>query len=175
MGLRPSTDERASRLRYLDAMAIDMRELGVLRPATACASKWSQMDGDATVRRCAACRQNVYRFCNLDPFAARELLLREERRLCVRFYARPDGTVLTRDCAVGLRRRKLRGVTLAALLVALFAGLGFVVDAGGPEAAARKVLPRSDARGTNDEFHGMPPHDESQCKCMHSFVINTNY
>jgi hypothetical protein len=35
---------------------------------------------------------------------AERLVVEKEGRLCVRFHRRADGTVLTRDCPVGLRR-----------------------------------------------------------------------
>jgi len=156
-------------------MAIDMRELGLLRPATGCTSKWSKMDGDGTVRRCRACQQNVYRFGDLDPFAARELLLREEGKLCVRFYARKDGTALTRDCMVGVRRRKMKRVAVSLLLVVLFGALAFVVEAGGPMRAGRLVVELFELSNINLAAHAAPPHDPTNCTCMLNFASNNAY
>ena len=39
---------------------------------------------------------------------AERLIAEREGRLCVRFYQRTDGTVLTADCEVGVRRRRVR-------------------------------------------------------------------
>ena len=52
-----------------------------------------------------------------------------EGRTCIRLYRREDGTVLTRDCPVGLRAVRQRLVraaaALAGLLLALVSGTGF--------------------------------------------------
>lgn len=61
------------------------------------------MPGDDCVRRCSACRLNVYNLSGMTRGEAAELLHRTEGRLCVRFYRRKDGTVLTSDCPVGKR------------------------------------------------------------------------
>jgi hypothetical protein len=121
-------------------MAIDMRELGVVKVATPCKAKWSEMKGDDTIRRCALCDKNVYHLSRLTSDEARELFQRTEGRLCVRFFARPDGTVLTKDCPVGIRRKRIK--VLAALSSAaamLFGGAAFLLNAGGFGEAASRV------------------------------------
>lgn len=60
---------------------------------------------------------------------AETLILKTEGRLCVRMYCRPDGTVLTQNCPVGMAAIKARvsRVTQLALgmVVGLFANIGF--------------------------------------------------
>jgi hypothetical protein len=60
---------------------------------------------------------------------AENLLLNVEGRLCVRFYRRADGTVLTQDCPVGwkaLKRKVSRAATAAfSFVVGIFGGFGF--------------------------------------------------
>src|SRR5581483_9913884 len=55
----------------------------------------------------------------------------KEGRMCVRMYQRADGTVLTSDCPVGVRRERLRAriwarvsglATSAALLIGVWSG-----------------------------------------------------
>jgi hypothetical protein len=62
------------------------------------------MAGDRRVRFCPYCRQNVYNLSAMTAAEATSLLRERERSPCVRFYRRRDGTVLTTDCPVGVRR-----------------------------------------------------------------------
>lgn len=80
------------------------------------------MDGDNRVRFCRECQLQVYNLAAMSRGEA-EALLREkaERRVCLQVYRRSNGTVITRDCPVGVRaaRRKLAfliGAAAAALL-----------------------------------------------------------
>jgi hypothetical protein len=86
------------------------------------------MRGDERVRFCAQCSLNVYNLSDMTRREAEGLLARAEGRLCVRFYRRPDGTILTSNCPVGLRAIKRRvSKTVSAALSAVmgfFAGIG---------------------------------------------------
>ena len=78
------------------------------------------MEGDDQARFCRTCRKNVYNLSEMTEGEAQALVNRLEGRLCVRFYTRADGTLLTQDCPVGLRavRRKLvRKLSYAAALL----------------------------------------------------------
>jgi hypothetical protein len=86
-----------------------------VRIAAPCNASWEEMTGDARVRFCGHCRKNVYNLSAM-PRAEAELLLEErEGRICVRLYKRTDGTVLTADCPVGVRRRHRRRLAMAAV------------------------------------------------------------
>ena len=63
-----------------------------------CPYKWKEMNGDERVRFCGKCKQNVYNISQLTQKEAVELINEKEGDLCVRFYQRKDGTVITRDC-----------------------------------------------------------------------------
>lgn len=97
-----------------------------LRVASPCHADWDEMDGDERVRFCRLCRLNVYNLSEMNSADAEALIREKEGRLCVRFYRRGDGTVLTRNCPVGLRAIKRRlaviGGGLAACLGWMFAG-----------------------------------------------------
>ena len=54
--------------------------------------------------------------------AAEALVRAKEGDLCVRYYRRADGTVLTADCSVGVRRKRVRWVAAAGAVTALAAG-----------------------------------------------------
>lgn len=109
-----------------------------IRIASPCSQSWDAMAGDARVRFCGACRLHVYDLSAMTRPEAEALVRGREGRLCVRFHRRPDGTVLTKDCPVGLRalRRRislLAGALAAALLGILTAGCA---RSGGGAAAA---------------------------------------
>jgi hypothetical protein len=82
--------------------------LDELRVAAPCPADWNEMTGDTRVRFCARCRLNVYDLSAMTRVEAEALVREREGRLCVRFFRRSDGTMLTRDCPVGVRRRRLR-------------------------------------------------------------------
>lgn len=99
-------------------------QLGVVSVAAPCSEPWEQMSGDAQVRHCGACKLNVYNLSELNADEARLLLNRTEGRMCVRFFVRPDGRLLTRDCPKGLVARLRRRVAaVAASVLALAVGL----------------------------------------------------
>jgi hypothetical protein len=60
------------------------------------------MTGDDAVRHCAQCNLNVYNVEHLTSYEVREMLMKREGRVCMRFFKRFDGTVLTQDCPRGL-------------------------------------------------------------------------
>lgn len=62
------------------------------------------MEGDDRVRFCPECELNVYNLSAMTEEQALALVQEREGRLCVRFYQREDGTVLTSDCPVGAHR-----------------------------------------------------------------------
>ena len=100
-------------------------ELGLVSVATPCPSDWEQMQGDGQVRFCGACKLNVYNLSELTADEARQLLNSSEERMCVRFWVRRDGRLLTRDCPVGLAARAKRKIAATiASIAALFAGWG---------------------------------------------------
>ncbi len=97
-----------------------------MKIASPCSAKWSEMKGDNKVRHCDLCGLNVYNLSALRRPDAEKLIQEREGRLCVRYYLRADGTVLTADCPVGLRAVRLRVAKYVGALVALLTvwGLG---------------------------------------------------
>lgn len=100
-------------------MAANVRELGVVRVAAPCHRDWDEMTGDARVRLCADCKLNVYNLSELTTDEAHQLIREKEGKLCVRFFTRADGTVLTRDCPQGVRARRVKQVAAGATAIAL--------------------------------------------------------
>jgi hypothetical protein len=99
-----------------------------LRVASPCPVSWEGMTGDDRVRFCEQCSLHVYNFSEMTDDEARTLVSRTEGRVCGRLYRRTDGTILTRDCPVGLRavrRRVARAATASlAAIISLFTFAG---------------------------------------------------
>jgi hypothetical protein len=84
------------------------------------------MLGDDRVRFCTICSKKVYNL-SLMTRAEAELLLSERKgTLCGLIYLRKDGSVMTRDCPVGLKaiqKRIMKRIAgIAAVLLTLFCG-----------------------------------------------------
>lgn len=109
---------------------ISLDILDQIKIASPCPKRWDEMDGDDRKRFCDDCRLNVYNLSAMTRAEAVDLLTRSEGRLCACFWRRADGTILTRDCPVGLAT--LRAKTAAVLrrvaaAAALLVGGGFVL------------------------------------------------
>ena len=95
-----------------------------IRIATPCPVSWESMTGTDEVRSCSHCQLNVYNISSMTRADAAALIAKTEGRLCVRIYKRADGTLLTKDCPVGLRalRRHVskRATAVFATLISVF-------------------------------------------------------
>ncbi len=101
--------------------------------ASPCPADWNAMQGDDQARFCKTCAKNVYNLSAMTRNEAEALIRAKEGHLCIRYYQRADGTILTQDCPVGLMaaspklngRFKLWGETANLFLLcgALIAGL----------------------------------------------------
>ena len=133
-----------------------------VKVAAPCPADWGRMVGDERVRYCDQCSLHVYNLSGMTRRAAEALVTNSEGRLCVRFYRRADGTILTRNCPTGLsalKRRAARAATatLTAVL-GFFAGLGLnlgVEHAVSPSIMEESAVPAPpmsdvDAGGTED-------------------------
>jgi hypothetical protein len=103
--------------------------LDLVQIASPCPADWDKMAGDDRVRFCRQCNLHVYNLSGMSRAEAETLVSHAEGRTCIRFYRRTDGTLLTRDCPVGLRavrQRFVRAVAaLAGMVVALVTGTLF--------------------------------------------------
>jgi hypothetical protein len=99
-----------------------------VRVASPCNADWDQMLGNDQARFCGQCNLNVYNLSSMSRTEAELLIGRTEGHLCVRYFRRADGSILTRDCPVGLRaiRRKMSYVARAvsSAVLTFVAGLG---------------------------------------------------
>ena len=90
-----------------------------VKVASPCSMSWHKMQGDDRVRFCGQCKLNVYHLSGMKRGEAESLLREHEGRLCVRYFQRADGTVMTKDCPVGLRLARKAGVRMVGLAAAV--------------------------------------------------------
>src|SRR5262245_21762657 len=100
-------------------MRLDPSVLDRIRVASPCPAGWNEMSGDERVRFCNSCSLHVYNISEMTRRDAAALIAETEGRLCVRLLRPADGTVITRDCPIGLRaiRRRVARFATAALVV----------------------------------------------------------
>jgi len=118
--------------RFAKKRALPM--LDEVRVASPCNANWNDMAGDDKSRFCGKCEKNVFNLSAMSREEAELLMLEKEGNLCIRLYRRKDGTVLTQDCPVGVRKKRLRLVGVLAI------GGGLAATAAG-FAASRQVVP----------------------------------
>jgi hypothetical protein len=87
------------------------------------------MFGNERMRFCADCKLNVYNLSGMTGDEAENLITNAEGRLCVRFYRRLDGTIITQNCPVGWAKVKARTKIYAtaafSLIMTFLSGLFF--------------------------------------------------
>jgi len=89
--------------------------------ASPCRASWDNMEGDDKARLCLTCHKHVYNLSEMSRGEAEALIREKEGNLCVRFYQRADGTIMTNNCPIGLRvvQRPFKWLAAgAALLIA---------------------------------------------------------
>ncbi len=116
-----------------------------LRIASPCHEDWEKMTGDERVRHCAACDKDVYNLSVMARADAERLLRERIGDVCVRLYQRADGTVITSDCPVGVKKKRIRRLAYGAL------GGGALTAAGALSMFAHPEKPlRATANGSPD-------------------------
>ena len=114
-----------------------------IRIASPCDAEWDAMrplnddDDRGRARFCGSCEKNVYDLSSMKRVDALALVERHEGSCCVRFYRRPDGTVLTADCPVGvraaLRRAQVKSLAgIASCAGAVAAVVSFLLGTANP-------------------------------------------
>ena|SRR5438034_7154483 len=107
------------------------RRLTVLddvRVASPCPVDWESMSGDARVRFCPRCDQHVFNLSGMRRAELEDLIREKQGQLCIRYYQRTDGAVMTRDCPEGAMRKLRRQ---AAVALSVFLGILFALFAWG--------------------------------------------
>jgi len=105
--------------------------LDLIEVVSPCPASWDEMKGDERVRFCQQCKLNVYNLSEMGREEAEAFVRKHTAgqansgtgRTCVRFYRRADGTVLTKDCPVGVRALQQRFVRAVAAIAGVFVAL----------------------------------------------------
>ena len=121
-------------------MARFNNRLNNVRVAAPCPANWDSMYGNERVRFCGECQLNVYNLSEMSRADAERLIGHAEGRLCVRYYQRKDGSIITKNCPVGLRALKRRVSRIATAISSVL--LSFLAGAGIDSLASRFYLRR---------------------------------
>lgn len=128
-------------------------DINKLRVASPCSVGWDSMTGDERVRHCHSCQLNIFNIEAMTSTEVEQLISTREGRLCIRLYRRPDGTVATNDCPVGLRGYRKRTARYAGAAFGSILGLfsisygqkkdAVVVDAAKMIQTSTKIVARA--------------------------------
>lgn len=94
-----------------------------IKVASPCPADWNEMYGNERKRFCSECKLNVYNLSEMTQSEAENFVINAEGRVCVKFYRRADGTVLTKDCPVGWQAFKKRISRSAKAFTSICAGI----------------------------------------------------
>ncbi len=120
--------------------ALALPLLDQVRIASPCPMKWEHMtavgDGERT-RYCGQCALNVHNISDMTRDEAEDFLrsVVPGQRVCGAFWRRADGTIMTRDCPVGLRAARLR----LTRIISRVAAVGALVLTGAVFARSRSA------------------------------------
>lgn len=97
-------------------------KLETINLAFSCPMDWDKMIGNNQIRYCPECKLNVYNISSLSSIEATKLINNNENKLCIKLYKRADGTVLTKDCSIGIKviKKKINtNIAVASLAILL--------------------------------------------------------
>ncbi|HVG38198.1 MAG TPA: hypothetical protein VM870_02855 [Pyrinomonadaceae bacterium] len=131
-----------------------------VKVAAPCPANWDQMVGGERVRFCSQCNLNVYNLSGMTNREAESLLVNSEGRLCVRFYRRADGSILTKNCPVGLgalaRKVSRAAGALFSALLSFGAGVGMYHTVWAEEGSEPEVISPEMSVGAIAVREGLP-------------------
>ena len=142
--------------------------LGEIRIASPCNADWKAMTGDEQTRFCDKCAKNVYNLSAMTTVQAEALIREKEGDLCVRYYQRADGTVMTTDCSVGLRRKRIKTVAFVAAVGAAAAGGVFAME----ESMVMGAMAESDTRMGKLEAADWGPAEDEHLRTTLGAITN---
>lgn len=131
-----------------------------LKVASPCSVSWDAMAGDEKVRFCALCQKCVYNLSAMSLREARTLVQEREGNVCVRFYERPDGTVMTSDCGFGVARAVGQARRFAGKMLGAAIGLLGLTGAGAAlfgDNLRRMFLPSATMGALSADMIPVPP------------------
>ncbi|CAN5896913.1 hypothetical protein BH11MYX2_BH11MYX2_24120 [soil metagenome] len=119
--LTAKSREVADASRLLDEARAKARlpVLDNIRVATPCSADWNQMTGDERARHCGECKKDVFNLSGMTRDEAQALMIEKNGQLCVRYFQRKDGTILLKDCSIGISQKRKRRVIAAGAMLLL--------------------------------------------------------
>ena len=129
---------------------------------TPCREVWARMDGDDKVRHCRVCDRQVFNTLAMTTAELEAMIapLADGQRVCARLYQRPDGTLVTADCADARAARRALARTVAGVGAAVAASLAGVI-ALWPERGDRGAVPVSALPAPAPRVVHLPPPPEA--------------
>lgn len=135
--LEKELGEVEERLKHAPPPRRKLPMLDQIAVASPCNASWDDMVGDDRVRFCLQCDKNVFNLSAMSREDAEGLLeARAGGEMCVRYYQRADGTIMTSDCPVGQKKKVRKRLALA------------VAGAGAMAFAAAAAFEKTTCRGT---------------------------
>jgi hypothetical protein len=122
-----------------------------MRIASPCPAGWESMTGDKQKRFCSLCNLSVYNISEMTTAEVRALVSKSDGRICARIYKRADGTVLTRDCPVGVRTYRKRVSNFAGAIFTAIIGLCSVVFGQTDSQKVEKAIPTKDTKAVSPD------------------------
>jgi hypothetical protein len=139
-----TSDELEARAKTIEAeLAREAKKTSLLdrvRVASPCDADWNEMVGDDRVRFCGKCAKNVFDLSAMARDEA-EALVRANEDACVRLARRRDGTVVSGDCPVGAKKKRVRLAVLSGIASAAAACAAALGISELRAAAARHAVP----------------------------------
>jgi hypothetical protein len=106
------------------------------------------MVGDDRVRVCAGCDRPVFNLSGMTRVEAEAVLATRGLTPCVRFFRRPDGTIMTTDCPTGARPAPRRLAVVASSLAAAGTAIAAPAAMADPPAATGSADPQDNLAAT---------------------------
>lgn len=135
-----------------------------IKIASPCSARWEDMTGDERSRMCSQCGMRVHNVAGMTREEAERFLegavqaAANGADVCVRLYKRRDGTVMTKNCPVGVAGVRHRAWT----------GLRRVLAVASVVVVACLALKREEARAEQNAMNGYSPFD-SACRSVRPF------
>ena len=111
-------------------MQVSLPVLDELTVPIQCFVPWDSLNGDDVARHCSSCNQTVHNVSAMSTVEAAAFVAANEHNVCLRFYKRPDGTIITRDCQEEIPLRQKGVIRRAGLLILSWLGLSLIAGCG---------------------------------------------
>ena len=126
-----------------------------IKIASPCPVPWDTMEATEEERKrfCRQCSLHVYDLSGMSATEAEELIESSVGRLCVNFYQRPDGKVMTDDCPAALKALRNRYRKVAAFMAGILCSVPWLpLQAQTPPRLGGMICPMPKDVGDTTEY-----------------------